>query len=149
MHHRATLIVGTLALIFSTAAGLAQAPSSPPKPGPEPKKLGVFVGNWSAVGNVKHSGPQITYTSACEWVSDGFGVLCRETAAGPFGPGVDKITDVELLTYDAIAKNYVLFQVNNVGKSWILHSTAEADIWAWTGQDTMNGQTMQLRFTVK
>jgi len=35
---------------------LAQAPAGPPRPGPEVKKLGAFVGKWTAVGDVKSGG---------------------------------------------------------------------------------------------
>jgi len=130
---------------------LAQGPSGPPKPGAEVKELGVFVGKWTAVGDVKPGGGKMTshaarYTSSCEWISDGFGVLCRETATLP---GMGKITDVGLLSYDANAKDYVLFQVNNMGKTWIFRGTTDGDTWTWTSQDTVDGKTMQLRFTVK
>jgi hypothetical protein len=55
----------------------AQAPSAQPNPGAELKKLGVFVGKITAVGEVKPGGGKMTSTSSCEWISDGFGVLCR------------------------------------------------------------------------
>jgi hypothetical protein len=139
-----------LVLVLCTTMALAQAPSGPPKPGPEVKKLGVFVGKWTAVGDVKPGGMgpggTMTGTSSCEWISDGFGVLCRETATVP---GMGKVTDVGLLSYDASAKNYVFFQVNNVGATWIGRGTTDGDTWTWTSQDTVDGKTMQLRFTVK
>jgi hypothetical protein len=39
--------------------------------------------------------------------------------------------------------------VNNKGQSWVFRSAPEGDTWPWTSQVTMNGQTMQMRFTVK
>jgi len=150
MRYRATLVVGTLVLTLCTTTALAQGPAGPPKPGPEVKKLGVFVGKWTAVGDVKPGGMgpggKMTGTSSCEWISGGFGVLCRETATVP---AMGKITDVGLLSYDANAKTYVLFQVNNMGATWILRGTMDGDTWAWTGEDTVDSKTMQLRFTVK
>jgi hypothetical protein len=111
MRHRATLIVGSFVLFFCTTMALAQGPSGPPKPGPEVKKLGVFIGKWTADGNVKPGGMmgpggESPGTESCEWTSGGFAVLCRETATVP---GMGKITDVSITTYDAEAKKLCIF----------------------------------------
>jgi hypothetical protein len=150
MRHRATLIVGTLMLVLCTTMALAQGPSGPPKPGPEVKKLSVFVGKWAADGDVKPGtmgpGGKSPGTESCEWTSGGFALLCREIATVP---GMGKITDVSITTYDAEAKDYVFFQVNNWGAIWTARGTLDGDTWTWTSQDTVNGKTMQLRFTQK
>ncbi len=150
MRHRVTLVVPMLFVVLFAITSMAQAPSGPPKPGPEVKKLGVFVGRWDAVGDVKPGpigpGGKMTGFSACQSISDGFGVLCRETATVP---GLGEVTDVGLLSYDAEAKNYVFLQVNNMGATWILRGTAKDDTWTWTSESTMGGKPMQLRFTVK
>jgi hypothetical protein len=39
--------------------------------------------------------------------------------------------------------------VNNKGQSWVFRSAPDGNTWPWTSQVTMNGQTMQMRFTVK
>jgi hypothetical protein len=151
MFHRATVIVGTLMLVLCATMALAQAPPGPPKPGPEAKKLGVFVGKWIADGDVKPGGMlgpggKSPGTESCEWTSGGFAVLCRESATVP---GMGKITDVSITSYDVEAKNYVFFQVNNWGAIWTARGTLDGDTWIWTSQDTVNGKTMQLRFTQK
>jgi hypothetical protein len=64
------------------------------------------------------------YSSCCKWISQGFGVLCRETATGT---GMGIVTYVGLMGYDAGAESYALCQVNNMGKTWIFHGTAEGD----------------------
>jgi hypothetical protein len=74
MRHRSTLIVGTLVLVLCTTMALAQTSSAPPKPGPEVKKLGVFVGKWTAEGDMGPGGKAAT-TESCEWISGGFAVL--------------------------------------------------------------------------
>jgi Protein of unknown function (DUF1579) len=146
MRSRATLIHGAFMLLSCATMARAQALSAQPNPGAELKKLGVFVGRISAEGEVKPRGGKMTSASSCEWISDGFGVLCRETATVT---GMGKITDVGLMSYDANTKTYVLFQVNNMGSTWLFHGTADGDTWTWTGQDTVDGKTMQVRFTVK
>ena len=56
MLQRATPGVLTLMLVLCCNMALAQAPAGPPRPGPEVKKLGAFVGKWTAVGDVKSGG---------------------------------------------------------------------------------------------
>jgi hypothetical protein len=53
------------------------------------------------------------------------------------------------MTYDAEAKNYVFFQVNNFGVSWTCRGTVSGDTWTWNGEATRNGKTILLRFTMK
>jgi hypothetical protein len=72
---------------------------------------------------------------------------CRESATLPGGMG--KRTDVLIMTYDAEAKNYVFFQVNNFGVSWTCRGTVSGDTWTWNGEATRNGKTILLRFTMK
>lgn len=150
MHHRASLAVRTLMLVVCATMALAQAPSAPPKPGPEVKQLGVFVGKWTAAGDVKPSpmgpGGKMTGTESCEWISGGFGVLCRETATIP---GMGELTGVGVLAYDPDAKNYAFSQVNNWGAVWIGRGTVNGDTWTWTSESTADGKPILLRFTMK
>jgi hypothetical protein len=60
-----------------------------------------------------------------------------------------EITDVGIVSYDPNAKNYIFFQVNNWGAIWVGRGTFNGDTWTWTSEDTLNGKTMQLRFTEK
>jgi hypothetical protein len=150
MRHRTTLVIGTLLLILCTTLALAQGSFAPPKPGPEVQQLGKFVGEWTTVGTVKPGpmgpGGKVTGIESCEWVSGGYAVLCKETA---IIPGIGKLTDVALMSYDPGAKDYVFFQVNDAGEMWIARGTNDGDTWIWTSESTKNGQTMHLRFTTK
>ena len=42
-------------LVLSSGLALAQAPGEKPKPGPEHKRLGYFVGKWTAEAEMKPS----------------------------------------------------------------------------------------------
>jgi uncharacterized protein DUF1579 len=110
----------------------------------------MFVGKWTAVGDTKPGtmgpGGKTTGTESCEWVSAGFAVLCHVTATVP---GMGKLTDVVIMSYDAESKELVFFQVNNWGVIWTCRGTVNGDTWTWTGEDTMDGKTVHLRFTLK
>ena len=81
-----------LALVLALSAGVAfaEAPGEAPKPGPEHKKLGYFVGKWTSEGVVKANPfmPEGTFSAAdtCEWFEGGFAVVCRSEGKGPAGP---------------------------------------------------------------
>jgi hypothetical protein len=151
MRNRATVIVA-LTLVFCTTMTFGQAPSAPQKPGPEVKKLGVFVGKWKVVGDVKSGGGmgpggKVTGAATCEWIFGGFGVLCDETATIPGGMG--ELRDVVIIGYDADAKQYVLTQVTNPGYVWKCLGSVDGDTWTWFGEQTGKGKTYFLRFTMK
>jgi hypothetical protein len=149
MRYLPPLVVPTLTLIIGATMTLAQN-SSAPQPGPEVKELGRYAGKWAVLGDVKPggmgAGGRSTGSESCDWISNGFALLCRESVTTP---GMGEITDVGIMSYDANAANYVFFQVNNFGAIWTGRGTVKGDTWTWTSEDTFDGKTMQLRFTVK
>jgi hypothetical protein len=150
MSYRAILTVPTLALALCTTTALAQDPPASLKPAPEVKQLGVFVGKWAAEGDLKPGpmgpGGKTTVMESCEWTSGGYAVICHETA---IVPGMGKITHVSLMSYDAEAKNYVSFKVSNLGRIWPNRGTLKGNTWTWTGEHTMNDNTVHFRITQK
>ncbi|HYA97139.1 MAG TPA: DUF1579 family protein [Methylomirabilota bacterium] len=141
------------ALAFLFVAALCAAPlqpqtaPAPPKPGPEVKKLGVFLGKWTTLGELKPNGGKVTGSVSCEWVSAGFGILCHETMDFP---GQPKLVDVFLVGYDHETKQYALLQVGNVpGPVWIGRGSVDGNTWTWTVDTTDNGKPLKFRFTQK
>src|SRR6266849_8088515 len=90
--HRMLAVVCLAAMILAANVGLAPAAegTEKPKPGPEHKKLGYFVGKWTSVGDMKPSpagpGGKFTSTDYCTWYEGGFAVVCNSTGKGPMGP---------------------------------------------------------------
>lgn len=145
-------IVSALVLTICSAAAFAQAPPAPAKPGPEVKKLGAFVGKWNSTGEMPKdvmgpgTGGKTTGTQTCEWVAGGFAVLCRNSDEGG---GMPKSSGVGVLAYDPEAKNYIYFGAGSDGTAFVSHGTVSGDTWSWTSKNTMNGQPMEMRYTVK
>jgi hypothetical protein len=148
--HLRTLLGLSVQLILCTAATLAQGRSAPPNIGPEVKRLSVFVGKWTAEGELKPGpmgpGGKMPITRSCNWTYDGIGILCHEIDTIP---GMGIVSHVILMSYDAHAGDYVLFNASNMGHIWICRGTVNGDVWTWTGEHTMGGQTMLLRLTQK
>jgi len=143
-----------LLLIVLAAAGLivmvrAQAPSGPPKPGPEYEKLAYFVGKWSTEGEAKPTsfgpGGKYTATETCDWFTGKFAVVCH--TEGIMMGGAYK--DMNILSYDSYQKTYVFFETNNWGENVFSRGSFNGDTWTWTNDTPMGDKVMHGRFTMK
>ncbi len=145
-------IVASVLVLLCTAMAFAQSPSGPAKPGPEVKKLGVYVGKWTIESNLPpgamgSKGGKTTGAATCEWVAQGWGVFCRESL--PLPGGVGALTDVYMIAYDGEKKSYFFTQVSAGSSNWVGRGTVDGDTWTWTVDSTGNGKPYQVRFTDK
>jgi len=151
MRHRFPIIVAALALLLCTTIAFAQAPTAPPKPGPEVKKMAALIGTWATTVEMKpvpgmSPGGKATSTRSCVWAVGGFGVSCKETSdMGPMG----KITSVSIMAYDSEEKNYVYSEVSSDGETIVSRGVVNGDTWVFDADSPMQGKMMHGRFTVK
>ena len=120
------------------------------KPGPENKKLEVFLGSWTFEWDTKASvfGPagRITGVERYESMPGGFFVQMNREAKGPQGDFRDHF----VFGYDPVAKKHTLtiFGLAD-GTSGSYTGTANGNIWAWSGSGhTGSGKSYQERCTV-
>jgi len=150
MRKRMPAMAGALALIGCAALAVAQTPPAPPKPGPEVKKLGAFVGKWTSEGEMKPGpmgpGGKVTGTDSCEWISGGFGVMCRENGSMP---GAAKMVAMGMMGYDSESKMYTYHEVDSMGEVVTSQGKVDGDTWTWESDSKVNGQTMHTKYTMK
>ena len=83
------LIMTLAAIILVGAAATAQMEM--PKPGPEHKKMDVFVGTWTLEGDMKPGpmgpGGKMTENEKCEWMEGGYYIVCHATYTSSMGNG--------------------------------------------------------------
>ena len=137
-------------LLFTTVLALAQGPQAAPTPGPEVKKLGLFVGTWKSEGELKPGpmgpGGKFTETTHTEWMPGRFFIVERTDATVA---GMGKIAEVAYLGYDPLGKSYTYDSFNSVGESDHAKGNVEGDTWTWSSPvPGPNGQNMKGRFTV-
>ncbi len=144
MKRVATILAATLAL-----AAAATAQTEPPKPGPELKKLDVFVGSWTLDGNMKPGamgpGGSMTENEKCEWMQGDFYLVCHSDYKSSMGNGVG----LSVMGYSADDKAYTYREFNSFGEFDDSRGTVDGDTWTWTNDEKMNGMTMKGRFTMK
>ena len=143
-------IVSGLVVALCSAVAFAQAPQAPPKPGPEVKKLNVFVGKWSSAGEMKPGlmgpGGKFSGIDNCEMVSGGFGVLCHSTMdMGAMGKGLE----VGIHGYDADKKEYVYSAVGSDGSMTLARGQVTGDTWTWTAEGKIGDKVMKQRYSIK
>lgn len=130
-------------------ATMATAQTQPPKPGPEIKKLDVFVGSWTLEGTMKPGsmgpGGTMTETEKCEWMEGGFYVVCHSDYKSTMGDGVG----LSVLGYSTDDKAYTYREFNSFGEFDDSRGTLDGDTWTWTSDEKMGGTTMKGRFIMK
>jgi hypothetical protein len=134
------------ALLLATAA---TAQMGPPKPGPELKKLDVFVGTWTLDGNMK-AGPMgpggaISENEKCEWMDGGFYLVCNSEYKSTIGNGVG----LAVMGYSPDDKAYTYREFNSFGEFEDSKGSVDGNTWTWVADEKMGGMTMKGRFTMK
>ena len=138
-------------IIFSMLilAATAMGQTSPPKPGPELKKLDAFAGAWDLEGYMKPSamgsGGTMTENEKCEWMEGGFYLVCHSDYRSSMGNGVG----LSVMGYSADEKLYTYREFNSFGEFDDARGTVDGDTWTWTSEEKMGDMNMKGRFTMK
>jgi hypothetical protein len=122
-----------------------------PKPGPEHKRLGYFVGTWTTEGEMKPSdwgpGGKMTSTDKCAWFEGGFAVVCHAEGSSSMGPS----KSIGILGYSVEEKVYTYAGVESSGiaMTTVPRGRIQGDTWIYDGEDMMGGKKVKSRVTVK
>jgi len=141
--------LGTVVAAWLILATSALAQMEMPKPGPEVKKLDMFVGSWTLDGDMKATpmgpGGKMTETEKCEWMEGGFFVLCHADFKGSMGSG----SGITVMGYSTEDKIYTYREFNSWGEFTDSKGAVDGDTWTWTNDEKMGNMTMKGRFTMK
>ncbi len=120
----------------STQGVAAGVVDQAPKPGPEHKRLEVFIGRWINEGYTVETALapslKITTSDVYEWMPGGFFVL--HTAYGRIG-NID-VGGTEILSYDSASKKYWSRFYDSGGNIQEAELTVDGDSWTWRGPAT-------------
>ena len=122
-----------------------------PKPTPEHKRLGYFVGNWTTEGKMEASemgpGGKMTAVDRCSWFEGGFAVVCQSEGKSPTGPN----KSIAILGYSAEEKVYTYSGVDSSGMTMtsVPRGTRQGDTWIYNDESMMGGKKVKSRVTIK
>jgi len=145
-----SLVVCCAVAILGAVIGQAQTPQASPKPGPEHKRLGYFVGKWTTEGEMKASpmGPagKITGSDTCEWFEGGFSVVCHSDGKTPMGA----MKSIGIMGYSTEEKVYTYYGVDSspMAMASVAKGTIQGNTWTYNDEGTMGGQKMKMRVTL-
>jgi hypothetical protein len=119
-----------------------------PKPGPEHKKLGYFVGTWHMDADMKPGpmgpGGKMTGTSNCSWFSGNYTVVCKDEGKSPMGA----MKGMGIISYDREEKKYTYYGLDNMGMAEHAYGNVENDVWTYTNEGKMNGKAYKGRYSM-
>jgi len=140
------VIVAFAGLALSAVAMAAEKKMETPKPGPEHKKLDVFVGTWTGQGEMMKSpfgpGGKMTWTETCEWFPGGFQVICKSKGDGPMG----QTEGLGIMTYNPEEQVYVFMGADSTGWTGTGRGEASKDGWNFKSEEKVNGKTVKSRY---
>jgi hypothetical protein len=138
----------TLVVLLATVT-LAQAPTGPPKPGPEHKRLSYFVGQWTSEGEEKPGpfgpGGKFKVTETNEWFPGEFFLVSHSEANSPLGV----VKGHSLMGYNTEEKVYTLHMIDSMGYAMSARGKVVGDTWTWTNEMKIGGKNYSGRFTIK
>jgi hypothetical protein len=147
-HVRLSILLAASLLTASAAMQAQEKKMEAPKPGPEVKKLGYFVGSWTSTGEVKQNpfmpAGKMTSTTKCEWFPGGFHVVCHESGKGPMG----SMHGLGIMAYNAEDKVYTYGGADSSGMSVAAKGNVDGNNWVYTSEDKMGGKTFHGRYTM-
>ncbi len=149
MNKYGVVALAALCICVLAGAALAQAPSGPPKPGPEHQKLAYFAGKWASEGEMKAGafgpGGKFTFTETCEWYAGSFALVCNSEGMMQGST----VKGLSVISYDPGEKTYIYFETNSTGENVFSHGAVEGDTWTWNNEGKMYGKPTRARFTMK
>jgi len=147
---RRSLVVA-VGIVLASGLTLAQTPTEAPKPGPEHKKLGYFVGKWNTEAEMKANpfmpAGKMTSRDTCEWFDGGFAVVCKYDGKGSMGP----TKGLGILGYNADDKAYTYYGLDSgpTIMASVPHGTLQAGTWVYSDESKMGGKMVKSRYTIK
>lgn len=104
-----------------------------PTPGPEHRRLEIFVGEWRTEGEVlaSDSSPAVRFTAldTYEWLAGGFFLLHHVDAQ----MGDTQVKALEVIGYDAASQTYTTHSYDNLGGSIAYQGILSGRAWTVFG----------------
>jgi len=122
--------------VVAVGRGAERGQPAPPEPGPEHRRLDVFIGRWLTEGetaaNEDSPALPIRASDVYEWMPGGFFVL--HTAYGRIGDIA--VGGTEIIGYDAESGKYRSHFFDSFGNATIHELTFRDGRWTWQGETT-------------
>ena len=149
-HVRLAILLASGLLLATAALQAQEKKMEAPKPGPEVKKLGYFVGTWNDRGGdegepVRNAGRQDDLDGQCEWFPGGFHVVCSSTGTGPMG----SMQGLGIMAYNSEDKVYTYSGIDSTGFTESSKGKVDGNKWVYTSDEKMGGKIIHGRYSME
>ncbi|HSP93596.1 MAG TPA: DUF1579 family protein [Thermoanaerobaculia bacterium] len=148
-HFKTAILVVSVLLTAALSVQAQEKKMEMPKPGPEVKKLGYFVGTWTSEGELKENpfgmpAGKMTSTDKCEWFTGGYSVICHTAGKGPMGA----MHGIGIIGYSTEDKVYTYYGVDNSGYAGLSKGKIDGNSWVFTSDEKMGGKAFHGRYSM-
>jgi hypothetical protein len=148
------MMKSVLLLLASVVMLNVHAQTGTAKPGPEHRKLQVWVGDWKYKGTVydtpERKGGRFEGTQKARMILDGFFLQVDWRDKGDYGDNKGNVDiGMDVYGYDPIKRVYTMFGFGGGGGTTTGTLTVEGNTWTQTGSRmTADGKTNQDRYVI-
>jgi hypothetical protein len=123
-----------------------------PKPHPQIRKLGYFVGQWTVEGAILPgpwgAGGTFSWTDTTKWMAGKFFVVGHWDFKMPRALGGNG-EEIFVMGYDENQNAYTFDAFSSQGLHQVSRGTLSRDTWIWTSEAIRDGQTVRQKMTMK
>jgi hypothetical protein len=146
---KASMMIAVFALTAESLV-LGQQILPPSKPGPEHAKLAALMGNWTTAGQSTENpfGPAETWSGkiSSEWFPGRFAIVRHVEGKGSVAGDVRSL---DVITYDAPAKAYTWYGIDNLGTTALGKGQVTGDTLTVVWETAVKGKPYKIRGTLK
>jgi hypothetical protein len=126
--------------------------SSVPKPSPEVKKLGYFIGKWITHGTIAPgpwgTGGKFSWRETTKWMTGRFFLIGHWTFKMPADMGGDG-EELFVIGYNTRNRLYTFDAFSSQGLHQESKGTCAGDNWTWTSEGLQNGRLVRQKMTMQ
>ena len=123
-----------------------------PKPSPELKKLGYFVGKWMTRGTIAPgpwgAGGKFSWRETTKWMPGRFFLVGHWDFKMPADMGGDG-EELFVIGYDTRQRVYTFDAFSSQGLHQVSKGTLLTDTWTWTSLGFQDGRPVQQKMTMQ
>jgi hypothetical protein len=152
LRHAEKLPYGTHTEEYSLKRKTNSATAQSPKPAPDIKKLGYFVGKWKTKGNIAPgpwgAGGKFSWKETTEWMDGNFFVVGHWKFKMPPSLGGNG-TEIFIMGYDTRQKVYTFDAFSSQGLHQVSRGKLKRNTWIWTSETFDGKKAIQQKMTMK
>ncbi len=134
------------AVVACASAGAVRGQEQSPAPDPAFQRLAYFVGSWKGEGEQKATSlgspaAKFAGSMSCSAYAGGFHVVCNMDGT----MGARPLHEMAIFGYDAEAKAYTWYDIDNTGMNGLARGSLEKGTWTYLFEMKAGGKVIKMK----